>query len=429
MGGTFETQVINEEILKNLSLKKRYAWIRANLMVVITDEEINFFDEVSRFCLRMEKEVNHWKDDVYAWIPRFGEKGYINRSRNYPEIGVEYGDQVGLTFDLMRYLAIDSFDPQFNMGMGASVLAINPVKAHHENRPICLEALKDMITGKSAGAILITEPERGSDAVHQLTRVTATEDGGLLIDGVKAFNTNAPKARWLVGYGTEDPQAADSGNRIAQYLIRMPDPGVTIERIYIPWVPKLWLGKETLTHVQVPKDQVLGGIGKGRDYMFEGLVPERVGIAMLNTCQTWGALAYASLYANMRLQFGKPILTLQGAGFTICEWWARAANFFQSVLRFCEQYDIKMKKYENNLPPSLNQALVASASQLKFEGAQLAERVCYEMANLMGGAGVCDNTLMQDYLGVSRIQEVVGGTRQIQEYILSMAQRQLFKMT
>jgi hypothetical protein len=80
------------------------------------------------------------------------------------------------------------------------------------------------------------------------------------------------------------------------------------------------------------------------------------------------------------------------------------------------------------LPANVSMALVASAAQLKWEGAALADRVVYEMANLMAGAGVCDNTLMQDLLGVSRIQEVVGGTRQIMLYIMSMAQRQLFKM-
>jgi alkylation response protein AidB-like acyl-CoA dehydrogenase len=58
----------------------------------------------------------------------------------------------------------------------------------------------------------------------------------------------------------------------------------------------------------------------------------------------------------------------------------------------------------------------------------LAERISYEAANLMGGAGVCDNTLMQELLGVSRIQEVIGGTRQIQQYVMSMSLRSLFKM-
>jgi alkylation response protein AidB-like acyl-CoA dehydrogenase len=45
----------------------------------------------------------------------------------------------------------------------------------------------------------------------------------------------------------------------------------------------------------------------------------------------------------------------------------------------------------------------------------------------MGGAGLCDNTLMSDLLGVSRIWQVGGGTSQIQKYIMSAALRQLFK--
>jgi hypothetical protein len=46
----------------------------------------------------------------------------------------------------------------------------------------------------------------------------------------------------------------------------------------------------------------------------------------------------------------------------------------------------------------------------------------------MGGAGVCDNTIMHDLLGITRIQEIGGGTRQVQQYIMSLALRQLFKL-
>jgi alkylation response protein AidB-like acyl-CoA dehydrogenase len=431
MGDTFETQVVNEEILKNLSLKKRYAWVRANMMSVLTDEEMSFFDEVGRFCLKQEKTVNHWKDSVYDWIPTFGAEGYVTRGQNYPEIDIDWGEKAGLRYEMMRCLAVDMFDPQFNMGMGATVLAINPIKAHHESREVCLGALKDLVSGSATGAILITEPDRGSDSLHPLTKTEPTDDGGFIINGVKAFNTNAaaPTCKWLVLYGTTDPSnEAESPNNMTQLLIEVPNDAVQIERVYIPWVPKLRLGKETITDCKVPAEQVLGGVGTGRDHQFEGLVPERVGIAILDAAELWGVLAYAGLYANMRMQFGKPVLTLQGAGFTLCEWWAKSSNYSQAVLRFCETYDAKVAKYGGELPKALGQALVASAAQLKYEGAALADRVCYEMANLMGGAGVSDNTLMQDYLGVSRIQEVVGGTRQIMLYIMSMAQRQLFKM-
>ena len=65
---------------------------------------------------------------------------------------------------------------------------------------------------------------------------------------------------------------------------------------------------------------------------------------------------------------------------------------------------------------------------MKSQSAKMVERICYECANLMGGAGACDNTLMEDLLGISRIQEMGGGTRQMQQYIMSLAIRRLFKM-
>ncbi|MCK4686543.1 MAG: acyl-CoA/acyl-ACP dehydrogenase, partial [Candidatus Lokiarchaeota archaeon] len=57
----------------------------------------------------------------------------------------------------------------------------------------------------------------------------------------------------------------------------------------------------------------------------------------------------------------------------------------------------------------------------------LSKKVCYECANLMGGAGLCDNTLMHDYLNISRIQEIIGGSRQIQQYIMSINLRRMFR--
>ena len=87
-----------------------------------------------------------------------------------------------------------------------------------------------------------------------------------------------------------------------------------------------------------------------------------------------------------------------------------------------------MEKFEGKIPANISRAMVASASQFKYHCTNLSKQICYEAANLMGGAGLSDNTLMQDYVNISRIQEIVGGSRQIQQYIMSMALRQLFKM-
>ncbi len=424
----FKVQAINDEILAKLSLKNRYAFLNNNLTPILSQKEFNFLREVERFCLRFEKKNNitHGPDeDVYDWIPAFGEQGYISRQHSFDMVDVVY-ENWGLAADLMRTIAIDIFDPQFGMGGGATVLAINPVYEHHEGVPERLEALKDLITGKSPGAILITEPERGSDAVHMLTTCDEQEDGSFILNGTKIFNTNAPKSKWVVAYATAE---RNNGNTMAQFLINTEWDGWFCERVNIPWVPKLYLGKEQFKNLRVPKEYILGGVGKGREHLFEGLVPERIAISMMSVSECWGALAYAVIYANNRKQFDQEILKFQGVGFLLADLWAKTTNMTIGLLKFCESYDEKVEKFSGKIPKNISQAMVASASQFKYQATALSKEVCYECTNLMGGAGLCDNTLMYEYLNISRIQEIVGGSRQIQQYIMSLSLRQLYKMS
>ncbi|MFX1567159.1 MAG: acyl-CoA dehydrogenase family protein [Promethearchaeota archaeon] len=420
-------QVINDEILDKLSLKNRYSFLNNNLMAILSPDQFNFLKKVQKFCMRYEKknEITHGpEEDVYDWIPDFGAEGYITRAHNFEVIDVVY-EEYGAVADFLRYLSIDMFDTQFAMGSGATVLAINPIIEHHENIPERLEALKDLVTGVASGCICITEPERGSDAVHQLTTCEEQEDGSFLLNGEKVYNTNAPKSKWAVAYATAEQ---NNGNLMAQFLINTNWEGWKCERVNIPWVPKLYLGHEWFENLRVPKEYILGSVGKGREHMFEGLVPERIGIACGAISQCWGALSHAAIYANMRKQFNQEILKFQGVGFLLTDLWAKTTNLTLGLLKFCEAYDDKMEKFQGKIPANISRAMVASASQFKYHCTSLSKQICYEAANLMGGAGLSDNTQMQDYVNISRIQEIVGGSRQIQQYIMSMALRQLFKM-
>lgn len=426
----FETQAINDEILDAMSLKNRYNFVNNNLMSILDKDEFAFFREVQRFCKKYDRKVEHSpEEDIYDWIPDFGKKGYISRAHDYSfVIDEELTKPYGMMADFLRYLAIDLFDTQFAMGSGATVLATNPLYEHHDDVPVRLEALRDMLSGESAGAILITEPERGSDATHMLTTCEEQDDGSFILNGTKIYNTNAPKSDWVVAYACAE---ANDSNKMAQFLIDTTWDGFHVERVGIPWVPKLYLGKEELTDLHVPKEYVLGGIGKGKAHLFEGLVPERLGISMGAVSQCWGAISLAAIYANMREQMGREILKWQGVGFLLSDFWAKTTNATLALIKFAESYDEKVEKFggEENIPGAVRQAMVASASQLKYQTTLLSKECCYEMGNLMGGAGVCDNTAMHDYMNISRIQEVIGGTRQIQQYIMSMSLRTLYKMS
>ena len=419
-----KVQCINDEILEKLSLKTRNKFLNYNLMSFLKPKHFNFLKQAQKFFVNFEKDNNiTHNEEFYDWIPEIGRNGYITRMHKFDNLGLDF-EPYGITAEFMRVLAMDFFDPQLAMGAGATVLAVNPLILHHEDVEVRLKALKQLVTGEKIGCICITEPERGSDAVHMLTTCEEQGDGSYLLNGQKIYQTNGSKADWAVVYAVSEK---NNGNTMAQFLVDTSWDGWSVERINIPWTPRIHLGKETLSNLKVPSEYVLGKPGEGRSHLFEGLNLERLGIVCLNLAEAWNAITHAVIYTNMRKQFDKEVLKYQGVGFPLSDLWAQTVSLTLANLNVCQMIDDKMEKL-GTLPKEFNLALVATASQLKFLSTQLAERVVYECANLMGGAGVCDNTIMHDLLGISRIQEIGGGTRQVQQYIMSLTLRQLFKL-
>ena len=419
-----KVQCINDEILEKLSLKTRNKFLNYNLMSFLKPKHFNFLKQAQKFFVKFEKDNNiTHNEDFYEWIPEIGRNGYITRMHKFDNFGLDF-EPYGMTTEFMRVLAMDFFDPQLSMGAGATVLAVNPLLLHHENVDVRLKALKELVMGEKIGCICITEPERGSDAVHMLTTCEEQGDGSYILNGQKIYQTNGSKAEWAVVYAVTEK---NNGNTMAQFLVDTSWDGWTTERVNIPWTPRIHIGKETMSNLKVPSEYVLGKPGEGRSHLFEGLNLERLGIVCLNLAEAWNAITHAVIYANMRKQFDKEILKFQGVGFPLSDLWAQTMSMTLANLNICQTIDDKMEK-SGTLPKEFNLALVATASQLKFLSTQLCERVVYECANLMGGAGVCDNTIMHDLLGITRIQEIGGGTRQVQQYIMSLSLRQLFKL-
>ncbi len=419
-----KVQCINDEILEKLSLKTRNKFLNFNLTSFLKPKHLDFLKQAQKFFVQFEKDNNiTHNEDFYEWIPEIGRNGYITRMHKFDNLGLDF-EPHGMTTEFMRILAMDFFDPQLSMGAGTTVLAVNPLLSHHEDVEIRLKALKELVTGEKIGCICITEPERGSDAVHMLTTCEEQGDGSYILNGQKIYQTNGSKAEWAVVYAVTEK---NNGNTMAQFLVDTSWDGWSSERVNIPWTPRMHIGKETMSNLKVPSEYVLGKPGEGRSHLFEGLNLERLGIVCLNIAQAWNAITHAVIYANMRKQFDKEILKYQGVGFPLSDLWAQTVSMTLANLNICQMIDDKMEK-SGTLPKEFNLALVATASQLKLLSTQLCERVVYECANLMGGAGVCDNTIMHDLLGITRIQEIGGGTRQMQQYIMSLTLRQLFKL-
>jgi alkylation response protein AidB-like acyl-CoA dehydrogenase len=331
-----KVQCINDEILEKLSLKTRNKFLNYNLMSFLKPKHFDFLKQAQKFFVKFEKEKNiTHNEDFYEWIPEIGRSGFITRMHKFDNLGLDF-EPYGLTTEFMRVLAMDFFDPQLAMGAGATVLAVNPLLLHHENVDVRLKALKELVTGEKFGCICITEPERGSDAVHMLTTCDEQGDGSYILNGEKIYQTNGSKADWAVVYAVTEK---NNGNTMAQFLIDTTWDGWTAERVNIPWTPRIHIGKETMSNLKVPSEYVLGKPGEGRSHLFEGLNLERLGIVCLNLAEAWNAITHAVIYSNMRKQFDKEILKYQGVGFPLSDLWAQTVSMTLANLNICQMID------------------------------------------------------------------------------------------
>lgn len=169
--------------------------------------------------------------------------------------------------------------------------------------------LPDLIEGGKIGALCITEPEAGSDALSMRTRAIRKGDKYIL-NGTKMFITNGPVADVAVVYAKTDPEAGPKG--ISAFIVEKGTPGFSTGKI----LKKMGVrGSPTSELIfedcEVPAENLLGEENQGIRVLMSGLDRERIvySIAPIGVAQ--GAFDLAFKYASERVQFGAPIISFQ----------------------------------------------------------------------------------------------------------------------
>jgi alkylation response protein AidB-like acyl-CoA dehydrogenase len=276
------------------------------------------------------------------------------------------------------------------------------------------------MSGQKIGCIGITEPERGSDAVNMTT--VATKDGDYVIyNGEKVYTTNGPKADYFCTYGVYDTN--NPRDTMVQAMIKR-DFGVRTERLKINSVPRIHIAHTFFENTKIPNDYILADDGQGYVRLFEGLVPERLGLmgSCIGIC--WAGLIYGILYTNLRKQFGKPVIRYQGVGYRLADLLTKSTAATSLALQAATIYDEKIL-FADKPSKEAEKWAAGISSQGKYYTAKLTHEICYEVQQLMGGISVTDNTPVDELADVSKIEEVVGGARNIQ-LLLIQSQIQRF---
>ena len=169
--------------------------------------------------------------------------------------------------------------------------------------------LPDLIAGKTIGAIAITEPGAGSDALSMTTRADKKGDSYVL-NGTKMFITNGPLADVIVVYAKTDPAAGSKG--VTAFIVEKDFPGFSrgksLKKMGVRGSPT---GELIFEDCIVPAENVLGVENEGVRVLMNGLDRERIIYSVCPIGVAQGAFDVAFKYAMERVQFGAPIISFQ----------------------------------------------------------------------------------------------------------------------
>jgi isovaleryl-CoA dehydrogenase len=172
-----------------------------------------------------------------------------------------------------------------------------------------LRYLPGLCSGDQVGAMALTEPGAGSDAVNITTRAEAHGDE-LVLNGTKMFITNAPIADVMLVYAKTAPESGARG--ITAFIVEKGFPGFSVSRK----LEKMGnrgspTGEVVFEDCRVPMENVVGEVNGGVHVMMSGLDVERAFVAGESLGIAQGAFDLAVKYSMEREQFGRRVCDFQ----------------------------------------------------------------------------------------------------------------------
>ena len=338
-------------------------------------------------------------------LKRLGELGALGVT-----VGEEYG---GAGSDaLAQVIIIEELAracPAFSLSVGAhSNLCLHNV-FKNGNQAQRKKYVPSLCEGSQIGALAITEPDYGSDALGIQT--SAVKDGDrYILNGSKTFITNAPVADTFLLYATTDKSRGPKA--ITAFVIERGFEGFSVSRK----LKKMGMkgsptGELALDDCVVPAENVLGNENGGIKVMLSGLDIERITVGGVGLGVGQGAFDLALDYSKVRMQFGKPISSFQMIQQKLADMYTgiEAARVFL--------YDTAIRAGDGKTSTK-----EAAASYLF--ASETATKIVMDAVQIFGGYSYMMEYPINRFYRDAKIMEIGGGTTEIRRMIIA---RELLK--
>ena len=360
--------------------------------------------ELYPLAKRMDDE-EWWPPEIF---PKIGETGYFGITA--PET---YG---GSNLDLMASgLVLQAFS-RWNHALGLAWVA-------HEN--LCLHNIlrnaddaqkkkyvPGLVKGTLIGALGLTEPGAGSDALGSMRTTARREGGHYVLNGSKIYITNGPVADVLLVYAKTDKEKGAQG--ISAFIVEKDFPGFRVAQKLIKMG---FRGSQTAELVfedcRVPAENLVGQEDRGVKVVMSGLDLERAMISPICLGIAERALALSIDYARQRKQFNQPIANFQ----MIREKLAQMYVWVESMRLFTYQTLQAASTIDESEGGRGDIHKITAASVM--HAADTMNQVLNEAVQVHGGSGYIWESEINRLYRAIKLLEIGAGTTEVRKLIIS----------
>lgn len=345
---------------------------------------------------KMEQE-DVWPEEIF---PLCAQQGFLGAW--VPE---EYGGSGG---GLMTAALVIQAMARVSCAIGLSVGAHINLCTHNimknGSEEVKQKYLPRLCSGELIGAMALTEPNYGSDAMAIET--SARRDGNhFVINGSKTFITNGPIADVVVLYTRTQPQEGSRG--LTAFVVETSTPGFEVAK-------KLkktgFLGSPTgelfFNDMRVPAENIIGEENQGFKVIMNGLDVERFILSQFAIAIIEESLSISLAYAKERKQFKQPI-----ANFQLVQ--AKLADMYVSLNA------TRLSSYNAGVILEQGRRASLEAASALLYGAESAMKAAEEAVQVHGGYGYIKEYPVERLWRDAKLLQIGAGTNEIRRLLIA----------